>query len=102
MPARGATPYVIRHGFGYSVFEHTENGISSELWVYVAIDAPVKFAVLKLTNVSDRSRQISVTAYFEWVLSELRENGLMHAQTEIDQKVFSDYADPHAKDCALK
>jgi branched-chain amino acid transport system substrate-binding protein len=23
-------------------------------------------------------------------------------QTEIAQKVFSDYADPHAKDCALK
>ncbi|MDB6151911.1 MAG: Cellobiose phosphorylase, partial [Chthoniobacteraceae bacterium] len=46
LPARGATPYVIRHGFGYTVFEHTENGITSELWVYVAIDAPVKFSVL--------------------------------------------------------
>jgi hypothetical protein len=23
-PARGVTPYVIRHGFGYTVFEHTE------------------------------------------------------------------------------
>jgi cyclic beta-1,2-glucan synthetase len=43
-PARGATPYVIRHGFGYTVFEHTENGIASELWIYVAMDAPVKFA----------------------------------------------------------
>jgi cyclic beta-1,2-glucan synthetase len=29
LPARGATPYVIRHGFGYTVFEHTENGIAS-------------------------------------------------------------------------
>ena len=54
LPARGATPYVIRHGFGYTVFEHTENGIASELWVYVAMDAPVKFAVLKLRNVSGR------------------------------------------------
>src|SRR6185503_5955862 len=26
-PARGATPYVTRHGFGYTVFEHTEAGI---------------------------------------------------------------------------
>src|SRR5256884_8035862 len=24
LPARGATPYVIRHGFGYTVFEHLE------------------------------------------------------------------------------
>ncbi|MCX6867427.1 MAG: hypothetical protein NTV46_14625, partial [Verrucomicrobia bacterium] len=50
IPARGAAPYVIRHGFGYTVFEHTENGIVSELWVYVAMDAPVKFSVLKLRN----------------------------------------------------
>jgi cellobiose phosphorylase len=46
--------YVIRHGFGYTAFEHTENGIASELWVYVAMDAPVKFTVLKLRNVSGR------------------------------------------------
>src|SRR5206468_3956491 len=46
LPARGMTPYVIRHGFGYSVFEHAENGIHSELTVYVAMDAPVKIAAL--------------------------------------------------------
>ena len=50
LPCRGATPYVTRHGFGYSVFEHTERGIRSELWVYVALDAPVKFTVLKVRN----------------------------------------------------
>jgi cyclic beta-1,2-glucan synthetase len=50
LPSRGATPYVSRHGFGYSVFEHTEDGISSELWVYVAMDAPIKFTVLKVRN----------------------------------------------------
>jgi cellobiose phosphorylase len=31
LPSRGTTPYVSRHGFGYSVFEHTERGIRSEL-----------------------------------------------------------------------
>jgi cellobiose phosphorylase len=39
MPARGRTPYVTRHGFGYTVYEHIEDGISSELWVYVAHDS---------------------------------------------------------------
>jgi cyclic beta-1,2-glucan synthetase len=85
-PARGRTPYVIRHGFGYSVFEHTENGIASELWVYVAIDAPVKFSVLKLRNVSGRFRKISVTGYCEWVLGDLRHKNLLHVQTEVDLK----------------
>jgi cellobiose phosphorylase len=85
-PARGASPYVIRHGFGYTVFEHTENGIASELWVYVAMDAPVKFTVLKLRNVSGRPRSVSVTGYWEWVLAELRQKSLLHVQTEIDLK----------------
>ena len=86
LPARGATPYVIRHGFGYSVFEHTENGIASELTVYVAMDAPVKFAVLKLRNLSGRPRRLSVTGYWEWVLGELRQKSLLHVQTEVDPK----------------
>ncbi|MEI7728734.1 MAG: glycosyl hydrolase family 65 protein, partial [Verrucomicrobiota bacterium] len=86
LPARGATPYVIRHGFGYSVFEHTENGIASELTVYVALDAPVKFAVLKLRNLSRQPRQLSVTGYWEWVLGDLRSKSLLHLQTEMDPK----------------
>ncbi|HEY1159139.1 MAG TPA: protein ndvB, partial [Terracidiphilus sp.] len=86
LPARGTTPYLIRHGFGYSVFEHTENGIASELTVYVAMDAPVKFAVLKLRNLSGRPRRLSVTGYWEWVLGELRQKSLLHVQTEVDPK----------------
>ncbi|CAN5513622.1 glucoamylase family protein [soil metagenome] len=86
LPARGATPYVIRHGFGYTVFEHEENGIISELCVYVAHDAPVKFLSLKLRNVSGRPRRISVTGYWEWVLGDLRQKSLLHVQTEVDLK----------------
>ena len=86
LPARGEAPYVIRHGFGYTVFEHTEHGIVSELWVYVAMDAPVKFSVLKLRNVSGRPRRLSVTGYWEWVLGDLRQKSLLHVQTEVDLK----------------
>ena len=86
LPTRGATPYIIRHGFGYTVFEHAENGIVSELWVYVAMDAPVKFAVLKLRNVSGRPRRVSVTGYWEWVLGDQRQNSLLHVQTDVDLK----------------
>src|SRR5690606_14199231 len=54
LPCRGTNAYVTRHGFGYSVFEHTESGIVSELWVYVGIDAAVKYSVLKVRNASGR------------------------------------------------
>ncbi len=84
LPARGATPYVSRHGFGYSVFEHSEAGITSELWVYVALDAPVKYWVMKLRNLSDRPRRLSATGYVEWVLGDLRPKSALHIITELD------------------
>jgi cellobiose phosphorylase len=76
--------YVCRHGFGYSVFEHDEAGISSELFTYVAMDAPVKFLVVKLRNHSGRPRRISLTGYWELVLGEWRHANLMHIVTEKD------------------
>jgi cyclic beta-1,2-glucan synthetase len=84
LPRRGTTPYVSRHGFGYSVFEHTEGGIRSELWVYVSQDAAVKFSVLKVRNGSGRPRRLSATGYVEWVLGDLRPRSAMHVTTEVD------------------
>ena len=86
LPARGAGAYVTRHGFGYSIFEHREDGIDSELCVYVAIDASVKFSALKIRNASGRTRRISATGYVEWVLGDLRPKTAMHVITEIDAR----------------
>ncbi len=84
LPARGELPYVCRHGFGYTVFEHLEQGIRSELWVYVAQDAPVKFAVLKLRNESTQERRLTASYYVEWVLGERRPQMAPHVITELD------------------
>jgi cellobiose phosphorylase len=86
LPAAAQAPYVIRHGFGYSVFETRAEGVCSELWVYVAADAAVKFSVLKLRNESGRPRKVLVTGYVEWVLGDLREKTAMHVSTEIDSR----------------
>jgi cellobiose phosphorylase len=80
----GAGPYVTRHGFGYSVFEHQAHGIASELTLFVALAAPVKFAVLRLRNASGRARRLSVTGYVEWVLGEAREQTVLHVGTAVD------------------
>ena len=84
LPVRGAMPYRSRHGFGYSVFEHTAGGIHSELWVYVDLKESVKFSVLKVRNGSGRTRRLSATGYVEWVLGDLRPKTAMHVVTEID------------------
>ncbi len=92
LPSRGVMHYVSRHGFGYSVFEHTEDGISSEMWVYVAMDASIKFTVLKVKNTSGRSRRLSATGYAEWVLGDLRQKTAMQVITEIDPKTGALFA----------
>jgi cellobiose phosphorylase len=84
LPACGRSGYVCRHGFGYSVFEHYQAAISSELYTYVAMDAPVKFVVVKLHNHSGRPRRLSLTGYWELVLGEWRHANLMHIVTETD------------------
>jgi cyclic beta-1,2-glucan synthetase len=84
LPRRGQGNYVTRHGFGYSVFEHQEQGIHSELNVYVALDASVKFSVLKVRNDSASSRKMSATGYVEWVMGDLRPKTGMHILTESD------------------
>jgi cellobiose phosphorylase len=84
LPCGGSTPYVTRHGFGYTVYEHTEDGIQSELWIYVAVDSPIKFSVLKLRNNSGRPRRLSVFGYVEWVLGDLRSKSMMHVVTEAE------------------
>ena len=92
LPTRSEAPYVTRHGFGYSVFEHFEDGIESELCIYVAIDAPLKFSVLKLNNRSDRHRRLSVTGYLDWVLGDERAKTLMHVVTELDTETGALFA----------
>jgi cellobiose phosphorylase len=84
LPAGASVQYAARHGFGYSVFEHCCDGVRCELWVYVAVDAAVKFSVLKLRNESGRARRLSATGYVEWVLGDLRPKSAMHVSTEID------------------
>ncbi len=92
LPRGSAMPYVSRHGFGYSVFEHSCGGIRSELWIYVALDAAIKFSVLKVRNESGRLRKLSATGYAEWVLGDLQPKSAMHVVTEINSKNGALYA----------
>ena len=72
-----------RHGFGYSVFERDEAGIHSDLTVFVATDAAVKFSKLVLRNDSDHQRHLSVTGYVEWVLGDMRSKTVPHVSSSI-------------------
>ena len=77
--------YVIRHGLGYSRFEHVYNGIHSELLQFVNSEDPVKISTLTLTNNSGRTRKLTVTAYVEWLLGASRSTTAGHIVTGWDQ-----------------
>ena len=83
-PARGPGTYVTRHGMGYSVYEHFDDGIYSELWICVSVRDPVKIFWLKLHNADTRPRRLSAFAIAELTLSELRTRQAMHIITEYD------------------
>ena len=84
LPVRSTGDYLTRHGFGYSVFEHTDEAIHSELLTFVALDVSIKYSILKLRNDSTVPRRLSVTGYVEWVLGDLRAKSAMHVTTELD------------------
>ena len=73
LPIRDDAPYTVRHGQGYTVYEHTTQGISSALTLFVPPDVPLRIAWLTLHNPGPATRHISVTQYIEWVLGVTRD-----------------------------
>jgi cyclic beta-1,2-glucan synthetase len=92
LPIRENSPYVIRHGWGYTCFEHASHGISLELVQCVPLEDPVKISRLTLTNVSGKDRRISVTAYLEWLLGASRSVAAPFVVTEIDEETGAMFA----------
>jgi cyclic beta-1,2-glucan synthetase len=93
--------FITRHGFGYSVFEHSIGGIHAQLKVFVALDAAVKFSVLRLRNDSGRPRTLTATGYVEWVLGDMRAKSAPHIVTEVAPDGVALYArNPYSNDYA--
>lgn len=84
-PIRDETaPYCVRHGQGYSRFEHTAHDIALDLLVYVPLGDPIKISRLTIRNTSQRRRRLSVTAYVEWVLGTTRGTSAPFIETQMD------------------
>jgi cyclic beta-1,2-glucan synthetase len=92
LPIREDSPYVIRHGWGYSSFEHASHGISLQLMQCVPLEDSVKISRLTLTNSSGKGRRISVTAYLEWLLGASRTVAAPFVVTEIDEATGAMFA----------
>jgi cyclic beta-1,2-glucan synthetase len=82
MPAGSDTAHVIRHGSGYSIFESQSHGMNQKLRLFAAPDTPVKIVQLRLQNLWERPRRVTVTYYAEWVLGTTRDTHQAHIMPE--------------------
>jgi cyclic beta-1,2-glucan synthetase len=84
-PIREATQYAVKHGAGYSVFDHEHDGIVTSLRMGVPESDAVKLQVLTLRNDGSKARKLSIVSYVEWVLGGERELSRFHIRTSFDQ-----------------
>jgi len=87
-----AWPYTVRHGLGYSIFEHASHGIALTLVQYVPVKDPIKISRLTIKNDSGRARRLSVTSYVEWVLGVSRSASSPFIVTEHDSTTNAIFA----------
>jgi cyclic beta-1,2-glucan synthetase len=76
--------YVARHGRGYSRFTHSARDIDVDLLQFVPPDDPIKISRLKLHNRSNRTRNLTIATYAEWVLAPSRQASAAYITTTID------------------
>jgi len=67
-PTPSASAYEVRHGFGYTRCLHTSLELTQETVVFVARDAPVKLTSVRLVNLSQKPRRLSIFFYHRLVL----------------------------------
>ncbi|WP_366553728.1 GH36-type glycosyl hydrolase domain-containing protein [Aquibaculum sediminis] len=77
-PAGGAATCQIRHRAGATTWQRNAEGLEQRLTVLVPAEAPVKLALLTLTNPGDRGRRLTATYYAEWLLGSMSSMARAH------------------------
>ncbi|HLE82797.1 MAG TPA: glucoamylase family protein, partial [Thermoanaerobaculia bacterium] len=83
-PAPAGAAYEVRHGAGRTRFRHRSQGLDQELELLVDAEAPVKVAALRIRDLWQRPRRITLTYYAEWVLGPTRERSAPFLVPEYD------------------
>jgi cyclic beta-1,2-glucan synthetase len=85
-PSPCRAPYLVRHGNGYTLFEHHSHGIRQELLILVPPSDRVKLISLRLKNLGRQPLNLSATFYAEWVLGTVRDQAPLGVITDIDEE----------------
>jgi cyclic beta-1,2-glucan synthetase len=77
-PAGGDEACQIRHRAGVTTWLRNGNGLEQCLTVFVPPDAPVKLAILRVSNPGGRVRRLTATYYAEWLLGAVASTARPH------------------------
>ncbi|UCE03059.1 MAG: glycosyl transferase, partial [Candidatus Latescibacterota bacterium] len=85
-PAPAAGDYEMRHGFGYSVCQHTSHELEQRTLLFVPLHTALKITTIRLTNRSARRRTLSLFAYRRLVLGATSADSARFVVTELDSE----------------
>jgi cyclic beta-1,2-glucan synthetase len=88
-PAPDNDPYLVRHGAGYTIFQHHSHGLKQETRLFVAPDDPIKVIQVRLENSSQRPRRLTLTLCAEWALGTNRESSQPYLIPSYDRERFA-------------
>ncbi len=84
LPIRENESYITTHGAGYTTYRHNSHGLEQCLAVCVSLNNPIKVMNLKLMNLWNCNRRITVTFYLEPVMGTTR--------SEMQQYIVPEYS----------
>lgn len=73
LPTRDEMPYLVRHGMGYTRWEHNSSGLRQKMTAFTHSGEPVQALNMSLENTGMANRRVSITLYLEPVLGTTRE-----------------------------
>ncbi|MGC9007470.1 MAG: GH36-type glycosyl hydrolase domain-containing protein [Halothiobacillaceae bacterium] len=83
-PVAGAGDYEVRHGLGYTRFTHISQDLEQHTTVFVPLHETCRIVSIKLRNLSDRTRHLSVFNYNRLVLGVDPKGTAPHLETAWD------------------
>ena len=96
MPIRDGGEYTIKHSFGYSTFTHSVYNIKGEMQVFCPKDEKVKLCKVKIKNLSDMDRDLSLFYYAQLVLGVYNYGSAKYITTSIkDNYIYGE--NPYSK-----
>ena len=96
MPIRDGGEYIIKHSFGYSTFKHTAYNIKGEMMMFAPNDEKLKICKVKLKNLSNNNRNLSLFYYAQLVLGVYSYGSAKYISTDIkDNYIYG--VNPYSK-----